>query len=246
LSIVEQIRVLEDLARLDAELKTVGEKLSEGRGLLEGLKKSLAAIEIKVTDERAALARTEKAKGEAHAEVRSLTAQHEASRDKLGRVRTERETNAVQRELEEVKKLQRDREEEVERFGKSIDAIRAALEAAEAEKARILAELAEKESAIAANVGDLETSHGSKAGGREDLVKQLPPIVYRRYDTVRQKRGSGLAKTTNGTCSACNIALPPQMFHRLRREPMIEQCPSCNRLIYFAPPVAATAPGSSS
>ena len=30
------------------------------------------------------------------------------------------------------------------------------------------------------------------------------------------------------------MSLPPQVFHRLRREPVLEQCPSCNRIIYFA------------
>jgi predicted nucleic acid-binding Zn-ribbon protein len=238
LTIVDQIRVLEDLAKLDAELRTVGDKLSEERGMLGGLKSALAAVKAKIVAEREAVTRTEKARSEAQTELRSTATQSEASRDKLNRVRTERETNAVQRELEELKKLQRDREEEIERFAKSLEVIRATLDAALAEEARIEAELAEKESAIAANVGELETSHGSKAGGRDALVKALPTILYRRYDAVRQKRGSGLAKTTNGTCSACNIALPPQMFHRLRREPMIEQCPSCNRIIYFAPPIA--------
>ncbi len=236
MSIVDQIRVLEDLARLDAELKTVGDALAVERSLLEGLKTALVAIEGKVTTERAALASTEKARGEAHTEARTTAGQLDASRDKLGRARTERETNAVQRELEELRKLQRDREEEVERFARSIEAIRATLEAAEGEKARILAELAEKESAIAANVGALEVAHGTKAGGRDALVKQLPTILYRRYDAVRAKRGSGLAKTTHGTCTACNMSLPPQLFHRLRREPMIEQCPSCNRIIYFSSP----------
>jgi hypothetical protein len=32
------------------------------------------------------------------------------------------------------------------------------------------------------------------------------------------------------------MSLPPQLFHRLRREPLLEQCPSCNRIIYYAPP----------
>ena len=60
---------------------------------------------------------------------------------------------------------------------------------------------------------------------------------------IRQKRGTAIAQTTDGTCNACNMALPPQLFHRLRREPILEQCPSCNRIIYFVvPPVSASAP----
>jgi predicted nucleic acid-binding Zn-ribbon protein len=71
---------------------------------------------------------------------------------------------------------------------------------------------------------------------REGAVKALPAQLYRRYDMIRSKRGTAIAKTSDGTCKACHMSLPPQLFHRLRREPILEQCPSCHRLIYFAPP----------
>ena len=58
---------------------------------------------------------------------------------------------------------------------------------------------------------------------------------------LRGKRGTAIAQTTDGTCNKCNMALPPQLYHRLRREPLIEQCPSCNRIIYFASPTSRKA-----
>jgi predicted nucleic acid-binding Zn-ribbon protein len=72
-------------------------------------------------------------------------------------------------------------------------------------------------------------------------VKKIPAQLYRRYEMIRQKRGTGIAQTTTGTCKACNMALPPQLFHRLRREPILEQCPSCHRIIYYVTPVASGA-----
>jgi predicted nucleic acid-binding Zn-ribbon protein len=42
------------------------------------------------------------------------------------------------------------------------------------------------------------------------------------------------------------MSLPPQLFHRLRREPLLEQCPSCNRIIYYAPPTAPSVQESDS
>ncbi|MNC98805.1 putative zinc ribbon domain protein [compost metagenome] len=62
----------------------------------------------------------------------------------------------------------------------------------------------------------------------------MPVVLYRRYEQIRGRRGSAISQTFNGTCNACNMSLPPQLYHRLRREPLIEQCPSCNRIIYFA------------
>jgi len=85
-----------------------------------------------------------------------------------------------------------------------------------------------------------------KNAERAVAVKALPPVLYRRYDAIRLKRGTAIAQVIDGTCKACHMALPPQLFHRLRREPTLEQCPSCNRIIYFMPPQSVGAAGPAS
>jgi predicted nucleic acid-binding Zn-ribbon protein len=165
--------------------------------------------------------------------------QIEHSREKLNRSRTEREQQAAQRELEELRKLVRDREEEITRLDTDTSGVRTQLETSEAEQKRITAELTAKEGDIQAKVAQLESDKSARGGGRDAIVKRIPPQVYRRYEMIRGRRGTALAQTTDGTCKACNMSLPPQLFHKLRREPVLEQCPSCNRLIYFAPPTQA-------
>jgi len=88
-------------------------------------------------------------------------------------------------------------------------------------------------------VTKLEADKSERGGGREAIVKKLPVVLFRRYEQIRGKRGSAIAQTSDGICNKCNMALPPQLYHRLRREPLIEQCPSCNRIIYFAAPTEA-------
>ena len=115
----------------------------------------------------------------------------------------------------------------------------------EAEAKKIQDEISAREGDINSALTSLETQRAGKQSIRDEIIKQLPPALFRRYDAVRGKRGSGIAQTTDGTCKACNMSLPPQLFHRLRREPMIEQCPSCQRLIYFVPPSAQAAESES-
>jgi hypothetical protein len=55
----------------------------------------------------------DKTRGELIQDVRNMSQQLEHSREKLSRSRTERESNAAQRELEELRKLVRDREDEI-------------------------------------------------------------------------------------------------------------------------------------
>jgi len=233
LSIPEQIRALEKLAQIDAELKDLQDKLAQERATLDGLKSGIAKLDDKLSTDRVALAAMDKTRGELIQDVRNMTQQLEHSRDKLGRSRTEREANAAQRELEELRKLVRDREEEIGKLTADADASRQQIEATEADHKKLVDDLAARQGNINSKLSEVGVRAQAKQVERDSAAKAIPPQLYRRYDMIRSKRGTALAQTTEGTCNACHMSLPPQLFHRLRREPIIEQCPSCNRLIYF-------------
>jgi predicted nucleic acid-binding Zn-ribbon protein len=236
LSIPDQIRALERLAQIDAELKELQERLSQERSTLEGLKSGIAKLDEKLVLDRGALGSMEKMRNELVMDVRNMNQQLEHSREKLSRARTEREANAAQRELEELRKLIRDREDEITKLTTSLDASQQQIDATEGEHKKLVDDLAAREGDISSKLGDAQTRVSEKETERAGALKPLPPVLYRRYEMIRQKRGTAIAKTTDGTCNACHMALPPQLFHRLRREPILEQCPSCHRIIYFVAP----------
>ena len=238
MTISEQIKILEELAAIDAELKTMDEELTGDRSTLTTLKASLKKLEDKRGEGKTALDANEKNRNEFIIDVRTMMQQVEHSRDKLNRSRTERESNAAQREVEELRKLLRDREDEIGRLTTEGDALRLSLEGTEEEIKKLEAELGSNEGAITQKLGSVESERAVRQKTRDEVAKKLPHIVYRRYEAVRGRRGVGIAQTRDGTCNMCNMALPPQLYHRLRREPLIEQCQSCNRLIYFVPPTA--------
>jgi predicted nucleic acid-binding Zn-ribbon protein len=245
LSIPDQIRALEKLAHIDAELRELHEQLTQERSTLDGLKSGIAKLDEKLAADRTSLAGMDKTRGELIQDVRNMSQQLEHSRDKLGRSRTEREANAAQRELEELRKLVRDREEEIGKLTADADASRQQIEATEAEHTKLSEELGAREGEINSKLGEVDGKAQAKKAERDAAAKQLPSQLYRRYEMIRSKRGTALAQTFDGTCKACHMALPPQLFHRLRREPTLEQCPSCNRLIYFSladAPAVAEAP----
>jgi predicted nucleic acid-binding Zn-ribbon protein len=238
LSIPEQIRALERLAQIDAELKELQERLSQERSTLEGMKSGLAKLDEKLSGDRAALGSMEKTRNELMLDVRNMNQQLEHSREKLSRSRTEREANAAQRELEELRKLIRDREDEITKLTASLDASQQLIDSTALEQKKVADDLGAREGDISSKVGEAESKVGEKETERAAALKALPPVLYRRYETIRLKRVTAIARTTDGTCQACHMSLPPQLFHRLRREPILEQCPSCHRIIYYVAPEA--------
>jgi uncharacterized protein len=232
-SIQSQIDALEKLAELDAELKELSDVLRKDRGELDTKRTRLGELVERLSRGKTSIEEMEKARGDLMGEARQMLIQIDRSREKLSRCRTERESNAVQRELEELRKLHRDREIEVEKLDALIDQGRADVTSVLVEHDKIEVDLEAIEGEATGRIAEAQGRMDERLKLREDLVKAVPPVLYRRYELVRSRRGTALAYTHTGICSACNIHLQPMLFQRLKRGEEIGQCPSCNRIIYF-------------
>jgi predicted nucleic acid-binding Zn-ribbon protein len=237
----EQIGHLEELAKIDEGLRRVNEQLKSRRSGLSELRTSLTDLEAKMGVDRESVAQMEKTQRDLHAEIRNLLGQIERSREKYARSRTERETAAVQRELEELRKLVRDREDEMERLTNIANAARTSIDNADTKATGVRAELDGTSEGTLSTIQELEAEKADLEARRVAPEKALPPVLYRRYESVRTKRPKAIASTTDGTCNGCHIAIPPMMFQKIRRMEEFDQCPNCRRIVYFVPPPAAEA-----
>ncbi|MCA1557572.1 MAG: C4-type zinc ribbon domain-containing protein, partial [Acidobacteria bacterium] len=61
---------------------------------------------------------------------------------------------------------------------------------------------------------------------------------YKRIST-RIRDGVALAEARNNSCSACFMALRPQVMAEVRRGEEIIICENCNRILYYVPADAA-------
>jgi predicted nucleic acid-binding Zn-ribbon protein len=74
---------------------------------------------------------------------------------------------------------------------------------------------------------------------RARIVSSTTPAAYQRYERARKARkGIGIAEAVDGRCSACNLTLRPQFFQDLKRGSEIMSCESCQRILYYNPPVS--------
>lgn len=254
MNIQSQIAALEKLATVDEELLKLENELGAERVVLEEKRGQLDVLDKKLATVQASIAEMDRIRGELTGEARQMSLQMDRSREKLSRCRTEREANAAQREVEELRKLYRDREIEIQKLTGLVDQARAESTALDEQRQALAGELGQSAGDTETRMGQLEHAAAQSRDQRQGLVKEVPPVLYRRYEMVRKHRGSGLASTTDGTCSACHIQLPPMLFQVLRRGESFDQCPSCQRLLYYRvqpktePPVPGpeeAAPGSS-
>jgi predicted nucleic acid-binding Zn-ribbon protein len=228
-----QIDALERLAALDAELKELQEQLSREREVLSRKKQHMSELDTKLVRDRSSIEEMDRVRNELHQELRQMSLQIDKSREKLARCRTEREANAAQREVEELRKLYRDREIEIDKLTSLADQARGEMESTTSAREKIAGDLGETEGDTATRLGEVESAAALKEAARKELVAQVQPVLYRRYELVRKRKGTALAHTVEGTCSECHMRLPPMLFQKLMRSEEFGQCPSCHRILYF-------------
>lgn len=245
MSLRDQIVSLEALAAIDADLRRLEEQLTEERATLSNLKSELRKLDEKLSIDRASLVEMDKTRGELMTEVRQMTTQIERSREKLSRSRNERESNAAQRELEELRKLQRDREDEINKLAILSDAAKKTIDESEGQQKKIADELGGRESDISKKLALAVQERDAKVVERGQLAAAVQPMTLRRYEQIRKRKGNAIAKTIDGTCLSCHMQLPPMLFQKLMRGDAFEQCPSCARILYYEPPADAHHGGTS-
>jgi uncharacterized protein len=162
-------------------------------------------------------------------------------KDQLSAVKTNREYQAMQLEIETAQKELGAAEErllermlEGDAIGAEVKRAEAALaaeqRAVDAEKQSLDQELAATESALAAATAE-----------RTSLMAALNAELVALFTRVaRMRKGVAISTATrDGLCSVCHVRLRPHVFQQVRHNNTIVQCESCQRILYYVPPPPA-------
>lgn len=125
--------------------------------------------------------------------------------------------------------------EEIERLSAAIEAARLAIDASLASYSNTMQSATAKQTISPTLVAELESELKTRNEDRAKVVAQLPPVLYRRYESIRVRRSIAIAKTHDGTCLGCHLAVPPPLFQKMRRQEEFESCPNCRRILYYSP-----------
>ena len=64
----------------------------------------------------------------------------------------------------------------------------------------------------------------------EKLQKRLDPSILRRYQKLKERKGTGLAVLENGICSECKMVYP-ESHEMLRYRNFVHSCEYCGRIL---------------
>ena len=227
----EELVALAKLAEMDDSARDIEAELKQIPEHLEELRVSVQTLENMLAQEREQLNAARELKNEQSAELKERGEGLQRARKKAAQASSIREADAAEREIDANRRSIKEREEELGRIGQAIEAKEASLVEREKDFEEARNMLQSEDESSKTRVADLEAKRGELLSGRDDLVAKVSKNVVKRYERLRSGLPNAVIIVTAGTCTACRMALPPQLTIELQRANELHQCPHCRRII---------------
>jgi len=159
------------------------------------------------------------------------------SQERLGSIQTNREYDAVHKEIEAQKAMLGTSESRKAGLEADIEAQTAALAEAEKEFERVKSELEPQIADLTAKIGAIDSIIAEITKERDAVSPQVSQHTQRTYDSIRKKRKNGKAVSLVGskarTCSTCFMVLQPQVYNVVKRGSKVVICESCGSMLIY-------------
>lgn len=230
---IEQLAALAKIAEIDAEALRADTELRDIPARLDRLRGDVKRLGDLLTAERAQVADAERLLTAQEEELNNQNQSLAKSKAKGARARNMRESDAVERELETIRRMMKEREAERETLREAIVKRKSSVDKHDKEFAELERYAAEEQSKADLRLAELTAIRDKILLGRAELLPKVPADVLRRYEMIRSKRqGQGLADITNGSCGGCFVVLAPQQVLSVRKSEEFSQCPRCQRILF--------------
>lgn len=202
----------EENERLEQQIRELGNKLTDLRGGV-----SLHEDERRKRED--ILSRGEE-------KLKGITGKQSAIRNK-------EEYNALLREIDNIKRFNKEISEEVSEIDREIEIKKQELGLIEQENLKKIQEAKQKLAKNLEQMKSIESEVEKKYQERDKLAATIRPAILRKYERILESSSNGrvIAETENYLCHGCNMTLPPQLYNNVLKAERIETCPNCQCIL---------------
>ncbi|MFN2454674.1 MAG: zinc ribbon domain-containing protein [Pyrinomonadaceae bacterium] len=236
---LEQLIALQNtdtsIRRLKAEIEAIPARRAEIEKEFDQRAFEIRALETQRDD-----AHTERTRLET--EISETRAKGERAERNLMSSKNEHEYTAAIREADAARKHVSQLETQVLEKMEVFEQSENSLKERAPEVARLNSEMEERLKAFEEQTRVQTEQLAARRAEREQLIAGLPKNISTLYNRIsaRIRDGVAVAEARSGACTACFMALRPQVMAEVRRGDEVITCDNCNRILYYIPADAAS------
>ena len=224
---------LAQTVHLSLEAQNLKEDLEEIPAKVRQLEGELAELEGQYNQKKAGL---DKAEGEAKkrkSEIEDESGHLKQKEERLHTIKTNKEYQAVLKEISTGKTTIKDRETMAARLSGESEALKVELAPLEEKLQTLRASLEQERGSIQSQMDELKSKLQDLESQLNEQLSSLPEDIRHKYLRIQGKRQPPAAKLVDGTCQECFMSVPPQLNIEIRKTQEIHSCPNCHRLLYI-------------
>ncbi len=232
----EDILRLIELQKLDLEILKYDRAIEYVPENLKKAKNNLDKIKEKLDKTIALIEEKEGQKKLFEEELQEETKRLKQTQARLNQIRGTREYQILLGEIEEIKRTNKQKEEEILKLMEEIENLTQEKNKLEEELQKLNQIYEEEKRKYQELCQRLNEEKSHLLVKRKQMTSRISSKILQRYETLRQKKGGiGIAGVVNAICEGCHMAIPPQLYIEIQKDNRFYECPYCKRLIYFKP-----------
>lgn len=232
---LKQIEQLVVLQKVDDEIVLLQDELKRAPEQIIELEKRRQDIEDSAELVRDKLKYLNDQQKRLDGEIETDSVRLKKSKSKMMMVGNQKEYHAMMREMDNLEKQNRGREEEKSTVAEELSRQNQELSDIDGQAKELDSELVVARESLDARIQQAQARLDELGLRRSEAGQAVPRPILQRYEFIRSRlKNPVIVPVHAGICSGCHIAIPPQAFIELQKGIQILSCPNCQRLIYWS------------
>ena len=230
----EKLKVVLMIQSIDTRFDEIRREKEQTPKEIEKLKADLDLLRNAMDQDLSTLEELKKGRRKVERELEEIQPKFEKSKLRLNEVKSNKEYQAVLKEIEELKELTFQKEEMVIKWMEEIEIQEKECADNNVRWEESQKEYKNKEREFSQRIRELDKEVQSLNERRGKLSQEVDQDLLRGYDSLRmQLKGQVVAPVIDFVCQGCHLGIPPQQYNDLIRGDSLQSCSNCNRIIYW-------------
>lgn len=230
----ENLDMLVYIQALERNIQIVETKLKDIPQKMEALDKNLENTRGSITEMESDLKNLKKKYRFIEEEVAVSRDREIKNKEKLGSVKTNKEYQAVLKEIDDLKKKISALEDEMLVILEQIEECESLIAEKTKESEVLFQKIEQDKEVVQAEFKEEEKKLADFKEKREKAGKMVDPKLFEKYTWVQNLVGPmAIVTVKKAVCQGCHLNIPHQMYNELQRCDSLRFCPHCQRMIYF-------------
>lgn len=230
----EKLNALLMIQSIDTKFDNISREKEETPKEIEKLRKGLGLLDSAVEQNLSTVEELKKERRKVERELEEIDLKLKKSKLRLNEVKSNREYQAVLKEIEDLKDLTFQKEETVIKWMEEIEIQEKECADNTVRREESQEEYKSREKAFSQRIRELNKEVQSLNEKRVQLSPNLDEDLLRRYNGLRSHlKGRVVVPVIDAVCQECHLGIPPQQYNELIKGDSMQSCPHCSRIIYW-------------